>query len=71
MTFGRFDLTVLLASDTVGGTAGTDRTGPVKCALRAVLIDFLIIIFSFLLVLISSDFLSNIRNKNNDKGICK
>ena len=43
----------------------------VKCSARASLNGFLILIFSFLLTLISSDFLSNICNKNNDKEICK
>ena len=71
MTFGRFDLMVLLASGTVSGMVGTDRTELVKCAPRAALIDFLILIFSFLLALISSDFLSNICNKNNYTEICK
>ena len=71
MTFRRFDLTVLLASGTVGSTVGTDRTGLVKCAPKAALIDFLILISSFPLALISSDFLSNICNKNNDMEICK
>ena len=71
MTFGRFDLTVLLAFGTVAGTVGDDRTGLVKCATRAALIDFPILIFSFLLALISSDFLSNICNKNNDMEIYK
>ena len=70
MTFGRFDLTVLLASGTVAGTVGDDRTVVVKCSARAPLDDFLILIFSFLLVPISSNFLSNICNKNNDKEIC-
>ena len=67
MTFGRFDLTVLLPS----GTVGDDRTEVVKCSARATLDDFLILIFSFLLALISSAFLSNICNKNNDMEICK
>ena len=71
MTFGRFDLTVLLASGTVAGTVGVDRTGLVKCFARAALDDFLILIFSFLLALISNDFLSNNCNKNNDTEICK
>ena len=71
MTFVRFDLTVLLASGTVSITVGTDRTGPVKCAAKVALIDFLILISSFLLALISSDFLSNICKKNNDTEICK
>ena len=71
MTFARFDLTVLLAFGTVAGMVGDDRTVVVKCSVRAALDDFLILIFSFLLALISSDFLSNICNKNNDKEICK
>ena len=71
MTFGRVDLTVLLASGTVADTVGVYRTRLVKCSARAALIDFLIFIFSFLLALISSDFLSNICNKNNDTEICK
>ena len=68
MTFGRFDLTVLLASGTVAGTVADDV---VKCSARAALDDFLNLIFSFLLALISSDFLSNNCNKNNDMEICK
>ena len=71
MTFGQFDLTVLLASGTVSSTVGTDRTGVVKCAPKATLIDFLILVSSFLLAPISSDFLSNSCNKNNEKEICK
>ena len=71
MTFGRFDLTVLLASGTVAGTVADDHTKVVKCSTRASLDGFLILIFSFLLALISSDFLSNIYNKNYDKEICK
>ena len=58
MTFGRFDLTVLLACGTVAGMVGVYRTMLVKCSARAALDDFLILIFSFLLALISSDFLS-------------
>ena len=71
MTFGRFDLTVLLASGTVVGTVGDDHTKLVKFSARTALDDFLILIFSFLLALISSDFLSNICNKNDDTEICK
>ena len=71
MTFGRFDLTVLLASGTVAGTVGVYRTGLVECSARAALDDFLILIFSFLLALISSDFLFNICNKINDMEVCK
>ena len=71
MTFGWFDLTVQMAPGTVGSMVGTDRTEVVKCAPRAALIDFLILIFSFLLALISSDFMSSICNKNNDMEICK
>ena len=71
MTFGRFDLTVLLASGTVAGMVGVHRPKVVKCSARAALDDFLILIFSFLLALISSDFLSNNCNKNNDMEICK
>ena len=71
MTFGRFDLTVLLACGTVAGTVVSDRTELVKCSARAALVDFLILIFSFLLALISNDFLANNCNKNNDMEICK
>ena len=71
MTFGRFDLTVLLASGMVAGTVGDDRTMVLKCSARASLDGFLILIFYFLLALFSSDFLSNICNKNNDKKIYK
>ena len=71
MTFGRLDLTVLLALGTVTGTVGDDRTMVVKCSVRAPLDGFLILIFSFLLAVISCDFLSKICNKNNDKEICK
>ena len=35
MTFGRLDLTVLLALGTVAGTVGDDRTMTVKCSARA------------------------------------
>ena len=69
MIFCRFDLTVLLASGMVAGTVGDDRTRLVKCFARSDFIDFPILIFSFLLALISSDFLSNICNKNNDTEI--
>ena len=71
MTFGRFDLTVLLAYGTVASTVGVDHTEVVKCSARAALYCFMILISSSLLVLISSDFLSNISNKNNDRDICK
>ena len=71
MTFGRLDLTVLLALGTVTGTVGDDRTKVVKCSARSSLDGFLILIFSFLLAAISCDFLSKICNKNNDKEICK
>ena len=71
MTFGRLDLTVLLALGTVAGTVGDDHTKVVKCSVRAPLECFLILIFSFLLAMIFSDFLSNICNKNNDTEICK
>ena len=71
MTFGRLDLTVLLALGTVAGTVGDDRTMTVQCSARAPLNGFLILIFSFLLVAISCDFFSRICNKNNHKDICK
>ena len=71
MTFGRLDLMVLLALGTVAGTVGDDRPMTVKCSARAPLNGFLILIFSFLLAVISCDFLSRICNKNNDKVICK
>ena len=63
MTFGRLDLTVLLALGTVTGTVGDDHTMVVKCSARAALIDFMILIFFSLLALIASDFLSNIYKK--------
>ena len=69
--FGRLDLMVLLALGTVTGTVGDDRTKVVKRSARATLDGFLVLIFSFLLALISSDFVSNICNKNNDNEICK
>lgn len=66
-----FNVLEAVASGTVAGTVGDDRTEVVKCSAKEALDDFLILIFSFLLARISSDFLSNICNKNNDKEICK
>ena len=55
----------------MAGTVGVDRTKVVKCSARVALDDFLILIFSLLLAPISSDFLSNNYNKNNDMEIYK